>query len=633
MKLERLYWIAIIFFAIWLVLVFRTIQIQILQRDKYSEIANLQAKDRVIQKAPRGRILDRNGQVLAESVQEKVDNGNLETHRVYPQGVLASQLIGQVGRDGMGLFGLELQYEKEFRGTDGWQSRILNSSRKVQAGRKMEGREPVPGKDLVLTIDRDMQEIVEQSLKEGVEEYRAKSGSAVIVNPYTGEILAMASYPTFDPNAPVSAATQTKQSGVISFVYEPGSTFKLVTAATAIEEESVNPATVFSGEKGTWNAGKGITIHDDGHRNHGDQNMMGAMAVSSNIIFAKIADSIGDNKFYRYIRSFGFGTKTSIELPGEESGLLKPIDAWSGRTGKTIGFGHEILVTAMQMVMAFCAVANGGDLMQPTIVKEWRQSDGTVLEKDGPRKIRRVVSPKTAGLVRRMLREVVETGTGKGAKSSKLSGMTFGGKTGTAEKYKNKTEGSDKTRQVSSFIGLAPAENPEFVCMVFFDEPYKVEPDGKKRSMSGGATAAPTFRKIMEKIYYSPRTSPAPYNCSQPVVAKNCDVEFTGLSKSAAEILADSQDCAVSFDGEGSTVVASEWNFETTGKKLRLGTLGAQKMPDLSGLSLRDALTQLGKLSGTVRYEGAGRVKKQFPKPGTEIKRGEEFKLVLSEKG
>ncbi len=629
MKLERLSWVFIIFGAIWLVLICRTVQIQILQREKYNEIANLQAKDRVIKKAPRGRILDRNGQVFAESVQEKVDNGNLETHRVYPQGVLASQLIGQVGRDGMGLFGLELQYEKEFRGTDGWQSRILNSSRKVQAGRKMEGREPVPGKDLVLTIDRNIQEIVEQALKEGVEEYRAKSGSAVIVNPHTGEVLAMASYPTFDPNAPVSAATRAKQNGIISFVYEPGSTFKLVTAATALETESVNPKTVFSGEKGKWNAGKGIVIQDDGGRDHKDQNMMGAMAVSSNIIFAKIADSIGDEKFYRYIRSFGFGTKTSIELPGEESGQLKPIESWSGRTGKTVGYGHEIMVTAMQMVMAFSAVANGGNLLQPTLVKEWRTSDGTILEKNEPKKIRQVISPKTAGLVRQMLRAVVEEGTGKKAHSEKLSGIAFGGKTGTAEKYNAETKKYDTSRQVSSFIGLAPAENPDFVCMVLFDEPQKNDVHG----LSGGMTAAPTFRGIMEKVYYSPRTSPVPYNLSQPVVAKSCDVEFVGLSKSAAEILADSLGCSVSFYGNGPTVVASEWNFEEPGKALHLGTLGAQKMPDLSGLSLRDALIQLGKLSGTVRYEGVGRVKKQFPKPGIELKRGEEFKLILSEKG
>ncbi len=625
MRIDRLSWIIVIFSAVWLVLLCRTFQIQILQREKYNEIANLQARDRIIKKAPRGRILDRNGKVLAQSIQEKNGDGKLETRRIYPQGVLASQLIGQVGRDGQGLFGLEYLYENRFRGTDGWQSRILNRDRQIQAGRKMEGREPIPGEDLYLTIDRDIQEIVEKALKEGVEEFRAKSGSAVIVDPQTGEVLAMASYPTFDPNAPVSAATRAKRNDIISLVFEPGSTFKLVTAATAIETKSVHPGTVFSGEKGKWNAGNGIIIHDDGGRDHGDHDMTGAMAVSSNIIFAKIADSIGDKKFYRYMRSFGFGTKTQIELPGEESGYLKPVNKWSGRSGKTMGYGHEISVTAMQMVMAFCTIANGGDLMQPTLVKKWRNFDGKILEENRPVKVRNVVSKETAAQVRRMLREVVEKGTGKLVNSEKLPGIAFGGKTGTAEKYNPALGKYDKTKQVASFIGLAPAENPRYVCMVFVDEP--------ETKTVGGATSGPIFRKIMEGIYFLPSVSPRPYNLNSITMDDRCNTEFVGLSRNAAKVLADSLNCEVAFAGEGITVVASERNFETMGRTLRLGTLDRQKMPDLTGLSLRDALVQLGKLSGSVEYEGVGRVKKQTPKANADIKHGEKFNLVLSENG
>lgn len=625
MRLDRLSWIIVIFMAVWIVLLCRTFQIQILQREKYTEIANLQARDRVIKKAPRGRILDRNGKVLAQSIQEKNGDGKLETRRIYPQGVLASQLIGQVGRDGQGLFGLEYLYENRFRGTDGWQSRILNRDRQIQAGRKMEGREPIPGEDLYLTIDRDIQEIVEKALKEGVEEFRAKSGSAVIVDPQTGEVLAMASYPTFDPNAPVSAATRAKRNDIISLVFEPGSTFKLVTAATAIETKSVHSGTVFSGEKGKWNAGNGITIHDDGGRDHGDHDMTGAMAVSSNIIFAKIADSIGDKKFYRYMRSFGFGTKTQIELPGEESGYLKPVNKWSGRSGKTMGYGHEISVTAMQMVMAFCTIANGGDLMQPTLVKKWGNFDGKILEENRPVKVRNVVSKETAAQVRRMLREVVEKGTGKQVNSQKLPDIAFGGKTGTAEKYNASIGKYDKTKQVASFIGLAPAENPRYVCMVFVDEP--------EVKTAGGATSGPIFRKIMEGIYFLPAVSPRPYNLKSITMNDRCNTEFVGLSRNAAKVLADSLNCEVTFAGEGITVVASERDFETMGRTLHLGTLERQKMPDLKGLSLRDALVQLGKLSGTVEYEGVGRVKKQTPKANAEIKHGEKFNLVLSENG
>ncbi len=563
--------------------------------------------------------------VLAQSIEEKNGDGALEVRRIYPQGTLASQIIGQLNREGQGRSGLEFYFDTTFRGTDGWQTRVLNRKREVQAGRKMEGRNPIPGKDLVLTIDKNIQEIVENALKEGVEKVQGKSGSAVVVDPHTGEILAMATFPTFDPNAPLTASSRVKND-IVSMPYEPGSTFKAVTAATAIETRSVNPETVFSGEGGTWVAGKGIVIHDDNHKDHGNHNMTGAMAVSSNIIFAKIADSIGDEKFYRYVRSFGYGVKTQVELPGEESGLLYAPYKWSGRTGMTIGYGHEILVTPIQMVMSYCAIANGGILWQPTLVREWRSVDGEVLEKNSKKKVRRVISEKTAARVRSMLREVVEIGTGKLVNSQKLPGVLFGGKTGTAVKVSETSLRYDNRKTVASFIGLAPAENPRYVCMVLVDEPAF----GKT---SGGVAAGPIFRKIMEGLYYSPLTSPVPYNLERVSLSEKCNVEFIGLSDGDARTLSENRKCPVSFVGEGKTVVASERNFENGGLILRLGTSNRQKMPDLIGLSLRDALEQIGEFSGDVDYEGKGRVKRQFPAPNAVLKRGEKFKLVLSEKG
>lgn len=623
MHLDRISWLFVFFVALWALLLARTFQIQILEEEKYSEIANLRARDRVIRKAPRGRILDRNGFVLAQSIQEKNKDGKLETKRIYPQGVLASQLVGQVGKDGQGIYGLEVLFDERFRGTDGWQTRVLNVDRQIQAGRKMEGRDPIPGEDLVLTIDRNMQEVVEKALKDGVETFLAESGSAIVMDPYTGEILAMASYPTFDPNAPVSAATRAKRNDIVSLAFEPGSIFKLVTAATAIETKSVDPNTVFSGEKGRWVLDNGDVIRDT--HDHGDMDMTAAMAMSSNIVFAKIADLVGDKRFYRYVRSFGFGSKTSVELPGEESGRLKPTHEWSGRTLKTMGFGHEILVTPLQMVMAFCAIANGGKLMQPTIIREWRSADGEILEKKKPEEVRRVVSEKTASRVRSMLREVVEAGTAKLVNSKKLPGIVFGGKTGTAEKYNQELRRYDHTKQVASFIGLAPAENPRYVCMVLVDDP-------KTRTV-GGLTSGPIFRKIMEGIYFLPSTSPVPFNLSRVSPSEKCNVEFVGLSRADAKLLADDRKCEISFEGEGSTVVATEYDFENSGRKLRLGSPNAQKMPDLKGLTLRDALEQIGEFSGTVEYEGVGRVKSQSPAPNATLKRGEKFKLVLSEKG
>lgn len=625
-NLDRISWLFLLFALIWSILFLRTFQIQVLDYDKYSEVANAYAQNRKILKAPRGRILDRNGQVLAESVTEKTGDGNLEIRRLYPQGVLASQIVGQLNREGQGKSGLEFYFDTTFRGTDGWQTRVLNRNREVQAGRKMEGRNPIPGKDLVLTIDRNIQEIVEHALKEGVEEVKGKSGSAIVIDPHTGEILAMATFPTFDPNAPQTVTSRMKND-IVSMPYEPGSTFKAVTAATAIETRAVNPETVFDGEKGHWNAGNGIVIHDDNGRDHGNHNMKGAMAVSSNIIFAKIADSIGDERLYRYIRSFGFGVKTQVELPGEESGQLKAPYKWSGRTGKTMGYGHEILVTPIQMVMSYCAIANGGILWQPTIVREWCSFDGEVLERNSPKKVRRVISERTASHVRSMLREVVEMGTGKKVNSEKIPEVLFGGKTGTAIKVNETSQRYDNSKTVASFIGLAPAENTRYVCMVLVDEP------GVWGKTSGGAAAGPIFRKIMEGLYYSPKTSPVPYNLERVTLSDKCDAEFVGLSESDAKILAENKKCPVSFAGTGETVVAFERNFENGGIVLRLGSPNMRKMPDLTGLSLRDALIQMGEFSGSVDYEGMGRVKKQFPAPEAPIKPGERFKLVLSEKG
>jgi cell division protein FtsI (penicillin-binding protein 3) len=644
-NLDRISWLFLVFALCWLILLVRSFQIQVLDFDKYNAKANFRAQTNKIQTAPRGRILDRNGMVLAQSIEEcideckgeekeskdkekpkepKKDSSRVETRRVYPEGTLAAQILGKLNRAGEGSSGLELYFDSLFRGTDGWVRYVKDANQKIQAGRIIKSQNPIPGLDLVLTIDGNIQEIVEHALKEGVEKVSAKSGSAVIVDPYTGEILAMATYPTFDPNAPLTASSRVK-SDIVSMPYEPGSTFKAVTASTAIETHSVNPETVFSGEKGKWNAGNGIIIHDDNGRDHGDHNMTGAMAVSSNIIFAKIADSIGKEKFYRYLLAFGYGNKTQVELPGEESGQLKKTDRWSGRTGKTIGYGHEILVTPIQMAMSYAAIANGGTLYKPTLVKEWRTLDGEVVKRNSPEKIRNVISASTAARVRAMLREVVETGTGKQVKSEKIPGIQFGGKTGTAIKFKSQRYDASKT--VASFIGLAPAENPRYVCMVLVDEP------GVYGKTSGGAAAGPIFRNIMEGIYYSPESSPVPYNLRHVSVEDRCNVEFVGLSSDAAKNLAESRRCLVTFDGEGKTVVAQERDFADGGLVLRLGVPNAQRMPNLVGLSLRDAIEQIGELSGEISYEGTGRVKKQIPEPNALLRRGEKFKLVLSEKG
>lgn len=622
-RLDRLSAVILLFAGLWLVLLLQTFRIQIIESDKYSAVANNQAHSRIIAKPERGKIYDRNGRVFAETIKSDT-NGTLEDRRLFTQGTLASQLIGQVGHDGQGLRGLEFMFDERLRGIDGWQRRVKDAKSRVRPGLDDEGRAAVPGMNLVLTIDRDMQEIVENALKTGVENYQAESGSAIVVDPQTGEILAMASYPTYDPNAGASAASRANRNDIVSLAFEPGSIFKLVTASTAIEEHAVDPEKVFSGEGGRWTLPDGSLIRDT--HDHGDMNMTQAMAKSSNIVFAKIADEIGPTTFYRYVRAFGFGSKTLVDIPGEESGVLKPVPEWSGRTLKTMGFGHEILVTPLQMAMAFSVVANGGKLMQPTIVREWLNPDGSVDAYNEPVVVRRVISEETAARVRTMLREVVLEGTGKSVVSSKLPDMDFGGKTGTAEKYSQELKRYDHTKQVASFIGLAPVQNPRYVCMVLVDDP--------KTFTVGGLTAGPVFRSIMEGIYMNPRLSPVPYNLVRVSPNTNCNVDFVGLSKPDAMKLSAAKNCPVNFSSDGSVVVSQKRNMETgSGLVLAMNTVVASRMPDLKGLSLRDALDILGNVRASVKYTGKGRVVDQFPVADSPLSRGMECRLVLKERG
>jgi cell division protein FtsI (penicillin-binding protein 3)/stage V sporulation protein D (sporulation-specific penicillin-binding protein) len=623
--------------ALWALLLARTFQIQILEEEKYSEIANLRARDRVIRKAPRGRILDRNGFVLAQSIQEKNKDGKLETKRIYPQGVLASQLVGQVGKDGQGIYGLEVQFDERFRGTDGWQTRVLNVDRQIQAGRKMEGRDPIPGEDLVLTIDRNMQEVVEKALKDGVETFLAESGSAIVMDPYTGEILAMASYPTFDPNSKKQGVGRMAKNDIVAMSYEPGSTFKVITAAAALENNIVSPEKVFANEGKCWDWWKNnpkIRVDKpicDTHI-YGDMDMEEAMVQSSNIVFAKIADEVGAEKLYRMARNFGFGMKTSENLYGEESGrLYMPYELTRDeRTLKTMGFGHAVSVTPIQMVMAYAAVANGGTLMEPMIVKEWRDADGKLVEKKEPVKVRRVISERTAASIRKMLNRVVNSGTAKRVASKKIPDVLFGGKTGTAEKYNQETGKYDREHQVASFIGLAPVEDVRYVCMVLVDDPNA----DKLYGHTGGATAGPIFRRIMEGIYYHPTLSPASHELALVSENSPCKGDYVGLHVDAAKMHAQSRHCSVTFEGEGNRVISSRRDkSDSLSLVLTLGTIEASKMPDLKGLSLKDALEIAGNIRMNVEYSGVGRVVSQSPKVGETLHKGQICKITLKEKG
>ena len=617
-QIEPLAFIKWLLMSLIAILAWQTINIQVVNREVYQTQTESMVVSTKNVHADRGRILDRNGNVFADNVSDSANNYS----RLFLQGKLASQLIGKVGHDGKGSMGLELTFDEKLRGVSG-----LRVGVKDLYTRSREVAKAEPGMSLVLTIDKNIQEIVERELKDGVEEFDAKSASAVVVEPYTGEILAMASYPTFDPNSKTQGVGRMSKNDIVSMSYEPGSTFKVITAAAAIENKVVDPARVYENEGKCWKWNPKSEKICDTHI-YGDMDMSEAMVQSSNIVFAKIADEVGADKLYHMARSFGFGMPTSEFFAGEENGrLLKPYELKrDDRTLKTMGFGHAVSVTPIQMAMAYAAVANGGVLMEPMIVREWRDAQDSVVEKRAPTPVRRVISESTASTIRSMLYRVVNSGTAKKVVSKKIPDVLFGGKTGTAEKFNQETQKYDRDHQVASFIGLAPVEDTRYVCLVLVDDPQ-----GKH---VGGLTAGPIFRRIMEGIYYNPETSPLSHNLAQVKPQNPCDVEFMGLTVDGARKLADDKGCKVTFVGEGNRVMSQ--NVDGTGDAgivLSLGNVSASRMPDLSGLSLRDAMEIMGNIRVNVEYEGKGRVVAQSPKPEEELRKGTICKLTLKERG
>ena len=606
------------------VLILQTFDIQVLNRNVYQVKSKSMVTHTKNLYAERGSIMDRNGVVFAESIRDTSDN--LGYSRLFLQGSLASQIVGKVGFDGVGNMGMEKIYNDNLRGDEGIRLSIQDVKKHEVYSRSKNVVEARSGLDLVLTIDRNMQEIVEKALKDGVAEFKAKSASAVVVDPVTGEILAMASYPTFDPNSKNQGVDRAAKNEIVSLSYEPGSTFKVITAAAALENNVVSPLKVFANEGKCWQWNPRSEKICDTHI-YGDMDMSEAMVQSSNIVFAKIASEVGAVRMHKMARAFGIGERAFDNYAGEESGrLLTPVELTrDDRTLKTMGFGHAVSVTPIQMVMAYAAVANGGKLMRPQIVKEWRNSSGDVVKKVEPMELRRVISEKTAASIRKMLNRVVNSGTAKRVASQKLPDVLFGGKTGTAEKYNHITRSYDRNSQVASFIGLAPSEDTRYVCLVLVDDPQ-----GKH---VGGLTAGPIFRRIMEGIYFHPSLSPLAHNLKQVKLGSPCDKDFAGMPVTAAKDYAKKHKCPVRFEGKGLRVISERVDAGlVNGKTLLLGDAVASRMPNLQGLSLRDALEVMGNIRMNVEYTGKGRVVAQEPKAEEALQKGMTCKLTLKEK-
>ena len=409
-----------------------------------------------------------------------------EQKRFYPKRELAANVIGFVGTDDYGLAGIEQTYQKKLKG-------MVYSQPIEQDGRGRNiqnlgslSRSNLGNYDLMLTLDEVIQFTAEYHLTKQVERYKADSGMAVVMNPNSGEIYAMANVPQFNPNNYNKFTPETRKNNTVVSSYEPGSIFKPIVAAAALDNGIAQPHDKFFCENGSFKIGGRNIGEASGHK-YGSLSMQEIIAKSSNIGAIKIAQKLGKDSFYEYIRKFGFGEKTSIRLPGVSSGLLGKRKNWNERSLASISFGQEIAVTPLQMVVALSAIANGGTLMEPHIAKALMR-DGKIIKEIKPKKIRRVISEKTSRQMMEILKFVVENGTGKKAA---IDGFEVAGKTGTAQKFITKTQSYSKTEFISSFIGYAPADNPQLAILVMIDNP--------KGRHWGGVVAAPVFVKIAEK--------------------------------------------------------------------------------------------------------------------------------------
>jgi len=403
-----------------------------------------------------------------------------ESRRSYPNSYLASHVVGFAGLDNKGLEGLELYYDRYLKGKGGW-ALVLRDARQKKLDISDKNVPARDGYNLVLTIDEVIQYIAERELDKVYRSSHAKGASIVVLDPHTGAILAMANRPTFDLNNPGDAAGDQLRNRSICDFFEPGSVFKIVTASAALEEKKVSEEDKFFCENGSYRVATHI-LHD--HRPHGQLTFREVIEQSSNIGVVKVAQLLGPNPLYHYLRLFGFGQKSGVDLPGEVLGMTREPRFWSKISIAAIPMGQEVAVTALQLANAISVIANGGQLMRPYIVREVRDKQGDTLKKFSPKMINKVISLETSARMKKILIGVVENGTGKLAK---LAGFSAAGKTGTAQKVEPNGTYSHN-RFVGSFIGFAPAEDPVVAIAVILDEP--------RPYYYGGVIAAPVFKNV-----------------------------------------------------------------------------------------------------------------------------------------
>ena len=498
-----------------------------------------------------------------------------EPRRFYPHRELACHLLGFAGLDSTGLDGLESKYDEYLKGVP----------KKVVWGRDARGRKIYLSDDsgsavddrscsLFLTIDSKIQYIVESQLKKAIEDTGAKGGTVIVMDPGTGEVLAMANEPLFNPNEFSIYPADARRNRAVTDCFDPGSVFKPFMAAAALEEGLVTETDIFDCENGSYTVGNRV-IHDAQNEKFQELNLPDIIKHSSNIGSIKIAEKLGKEKFYHYIKMFGFGSKTGIDLPGESRGILRNSKDWTDVDFATIAFGQGVSVTAIQLVTAMSAIANDGVLMKPHVVRCMVDKKGSVVKEIEPVAVRRVISPETSHRITSILTDVVEEGTGGNARIVNLS---VAGKTGTSQKFDFDLGRYSAKKVEASFIGFFPAEDPQMVILVMLDEP--------KIHRWGGAAAAPVFKEVSEQILRC-------FNNSMEL-----------------------REVAANENNEGVRIIQASTDRETIYHDTKVDE---SIIPDFEGMSMREVLKISQNRGIDIRIAGSGWAVSQNPAPGVRI--------------
>ena len=535
---------------------------------------------------------------LSPETVQRIEDMNLkgvffqkENRRVYPQHELLAHVLGYVDVDEKGIGGIEYTLDKQIRGRPGRMMVLADGKRRWYDRREAAAD---PGASVTMTIDQTIQFIAEKELARGMEETRAQTGTIVVQDPHTGELLAVANAPTFDPNDAGKYSDRVRMDRAVVAAYEPGSTFKMITFAGAFENGVTNPGELVDCQMGSILVA-GRLIHD--HKPFGILNVREILEQSSDVGTIKIALRLGESRFYDTIRDFGIGQLTGIELPGENRGLLRPVENWSANSIGSIAIGQEVSVTPVQIISAASAIANGGTLYRPRIVREIQPDASSPARAQSASQ--QATDAKSAATVREMMEGVVLEGTGKPAK---LDGYTAAGKSGTAQEIDAATGRYSPNQYVASFVGFAPVNEPVVTILVVFDSPVGQH--------FGGDVGGPVFKRVAEQVLAymdAPHDVPMPSNLQ---TAKN--LSRTPEQDSSNDI----------NEARYQAAVAQKAPPETPAATVAFSEEDAVLVPDLAGRTVRGVTEECSRLGLVPSLIGSGVALEQSPEAGARVERG-----------